>query len=164
MAQKIHDIMQKTQQKMMQDIQQIFDKFTVKFIKKMEVISKTLIKQLSEFFTLFPAEHFTKPAFQHFMEFTPPQLPPPVSELMLPQLLSEPFTPHVARVAKKHHFGVHTRHRVIERIGFRFYSSPRASRSAFVRLGLYPAATPPFSSWTFNVVPCIGQWEPSDHG
>ena len=158
MAQEVHDIMQKTQQKMMQDIQQIFDEFTAKFIKEMEVISKPLILP----FTLPPAEQTTKPAPQFPMEPTPlqPPMEPPTSAPPPPNP-SEPFIPKVARIAKEHRFGVHIRHRAVERIGLR---SPRASRSAFVRLGLYPEATPPFSSWTLNVAACIGQWEPSDHG
>ena len=88
------------------------------------------IEPFNELFTLFPAEPITKPAFQ-------------LSELPFPQLLPEPFTPNVTCVAKEQRFGVHNRHRVVERIGLRSYPSPRASRSAFVHLGhLHPAATP----------------------
>ena len=112
------------------------------------------IELQAEPFTLLPAEQATKPAPQFFMEPTP--LTPLTSAPPLP-LFSESPTPNVACVAIKHH----TRHRVIERIGLR---SPLASCSAFVRLGLYPAATPPFSSWTLDMVACAGQWEPSDHG
>ena len=102
--------------------------------------------------TLPPAEPATKPALRLSEPTILQPLPPP------PPPASEPFIPKMARVAIKHHI----RHRVLERIGFR---SPLASCSAFVHLGhLHPAATPPLSSWTLNVVACIGQWEPSDHG
>ena len=107
-------------------------------------------------FILFPAEPVTKPTPQHFMELVTPQLSEPTPLQSLPPI-SEPFIPKMALVVKEHH----TRHRVIERIGFR---SPLASCSAFVRLCLYPAITLPFSSWTFNMVPCVNQWEFSDHG
>ena len=121
-----------------------------------------LIELQAELPTLPPAKQVTKPAPQHSMEpvipqpmeLTPPTLPqphPPASEQLIPK---------VARFAKEYRF----RHRVVERIGFRSAVSPFASCSAFVRLGLYPAATLPFSSWTPNMVPCANQWEPSDHG
>ena len=93
--------------------------------------------------TLPPAKQATKPAPQYSMEPATPQPPPPVSE---------PSMPNVARIAKKHH----TRHGVIERIGFR---SPLASCSAFVHLGhLYPAASLlPFGSWTLTIFPRTSQ-------
>ena len=111
----------------------------------------------TEPFTLPSAEHVTKRAPQSLMEFilfTFPQPPPPASK---------PFIPKMARVAKKHRFGVHNRHRAVERINFRSNFSPRASCSAFIRLNACSAVTPLFSSWTFNMVPCTGQWEFLDH-
>ena len=114
--------------------------------------------------TLLLAEPITKPAPQPSMEPATPQLSEP-TPLPPPPPASEPSIPKMARVTKEHCFGVHTRHPVVERIGFRSYRSPLASCSAFVHLGhLHPAATPPFSSWTLNVAACIGQWELSDHG
>ena len=59
-------------------------------------------------------------------------------------LFPEPFIPKMALVAKKHHFGIHTKHRVIERIGFRSNFSLFVSCLAFVSLGfLCPATTLP---------------------
>ena len=70
------------------------------------------------FLTLLPTEPAMKPAPQ-FSELTPPQPPPPVSELLIPK---------VARVVKEHHI----KHRVIEQIGFRSAASLRASFSAYI--------------------------------
>ena len=105
---------------------------------------ETLIELPMEPFTLPPAEQATKPAPQHSMEPATPQPSMEPTPLPPPLPASEPSIPKVARVAKEHCFGVHTRHRVVERIGFRSYRSLLASCSAFVHLGhLHPAAALP---------------------
>ena len=154
LAQETQNVLQDMQQRM----QQICDEFTAKLMKELNVMPKPFIEFPVELPTLPPtlppAEQATKPvvAPQLFMEPIPPQPPQPPSE---------PSIPKVACVAKEHHI----RHRVIERIGFRSNSSPRASCSAFVRLDLHPAATLlVFGSWTFIIIARTGQWDPSDHG
>ena len=98
------------------------------------------------FFTLLPTEQTSK--------LTPSQL----SEFTLFQFFSEPSTPKVACIAKKHRFDVHNKHRVVERIGFR---SPFASFLVFINLSFCPTTI--FSSWTFIIFPCANYWEFSDH-
>ena len=138
------------------------DEFADKFMKKMEIIFKPFIKQLVEFFICFQPNTLRNRLFNFLWS--------------LPFLWNLPFLRFfsffsffrnhfyrtwLALLKKKHHI----KHRVVERIGFCSNFSLFVSCSAFVHLNhFHPAATPPFSSWTFNMVAYAGPWEFSDHG